>query len=52
MYCTLSPCKDCAKLVIQAGVKKVVYLDLFSRDNGSVEFLNNFILVEKYEQTN
>ena len=52
MYCTLSPCKDCAKLILQSGVKKVVYLELFSRDNGSVEFLNNFIVVEKYEQTN
>jgi len=52
MYCTLSPCKDCAKLILQSGVKKVVYLELFSRDNGSVEFLNNFIVVQKYEQTN
>jgi dCMP deaminase len=52
MYCTLSPCKDCAKLILQSGVKKVVYLELFNRDNGSVEFLNNFISVEKYEQAN
>lgn len=50
MYCTLSPCKDCSKLILQAGVERVVYLELFSRDNGSVEFLNQFISVEKYEQ--
>ena len=49
MYLTLSPCKDCAKLILQSGVKRVVYLDLFYRDNGSVEFLKQFIKVEKYE---
>lgn len=49
MYCTLSPCKDCSKLILSAGVKRVVYLELFSRDNGSVEFLKQFIEVEQYE---
>ena len=48
MYCTLSPCKDCAKLILQSGIKRVVYLELFSRDEGSVEFLSNFIKVEKH----
>jgi dCMP deaminase len=49
MYCTLSPCRDCSKLIMQSGVKRVVYLDLFNRDQGSVEFLSKFIKVEKYE---
>lgn len=49
MYCTLSPCKDCSKLILSAGVKRVVYLELFKRDNGSVDFLKQFIEVEKYE---
>ena len=49
MYCTLSPCKDCSKLILQSGVKRVVYLELFSRDNGSVDFLKQYIEVEKYE---
>ena len=48
MYVTLSPCKDCAKLIIQAGIKKVVYSELFYRDNGSVEFLKQFIDIEEY----
>ena len=48
MYCTLSPCKDCSKLIMQSGVKRVVYLELFSRDNGSVDFLKQFISVEQY----
>ena len=25
LYCTLSPCFDCAKLIIQAGISRVVY---------------------------
>ena len=25
LYITLSPCKDCAKLILQAGVKRVVF---------------------------
>jgi dCMP deaminase len=49
MYCTLSPCKDCSKLIMQSGVKRVVYLELFSRDNGSVDFLKQFISVEQYD---
>ena len=49
MYCTLSPCRDCSKLILQSGIKKVVYLELFYRDEGSVEFLSKFIEVKKYE---
>ena len=25
LYCSFSPCPDCAKLIIQAGIKKVIY---------------------------
>ncbi|MGM9753761.1 MAG: deoxycytidylate deaminase [Candidatus Cryptobacteroides sp.] len=27
LYVTASPCMECAKLIIQAGIKRVVYLD-------------------------
>lgn len=27
LYITMSPCFDCAKLIIQAGIKRVVYLE-------------------------
>ncbi|XP_055014404.1 deoxycytidylate deaminase-like [Boleophthalmus pectinirostris] len=34
IYVTLFPCNDCAKLVIEAGVKKVIYLsDKYSDDD-------------------
>jgi dCMP deaminase len=27
LYVTLFPCNECAKLVIQSGIKKIIYLD-------------------------
>ncbi len=29
LYVTASPCLECAKLIIQAGIKRVVYNDLY-----------------------
>ena len=29
LYTTCSPCKECAKLIIQAGIKRVVYRDVY-----------------------
>ena len=40
LYLTLSPCKECSKLVLQAGIKKLVYLDDY-KDNDGIEFLKN-----------
>lgn len=38
LYLTLSPCKDCSKLVIQAGIKKVVFKDSY-KDTEGIDFL-------------
>ncbi len=38
LYITLSPCQDCAKLIYQAGVKRVVYLEEYRYGNG-LDFL-------------
>jgi len=32
LYTTCSPCKECAKLIIQAGIKRVVYKDVYRDD--------------------
>ena len=49
LYVTAAPCIECAKLIIQAGIKRVVYgekyrfeegLDLLRRANIEVIFLN------------
>ena len=33
LYVTMAPCYDCSKLIIQAGIKRVVYKN-FYHDNG------------------
>ena len=38
LYLTLSPCKDCAKLILQSGIKKVIYLEEY-RDKTGIDFL-------------
>ena len=49
LYVTASPCIECAKLIIQAGIKRVGYgekyrltegIDLLRRANIEVEYLN------------
>lgn len=34
LYVTASPCIECAKLIIQAGIKRVVYSDHYRLDDG------------------
>ena len=34
MYITISPCVDCSKLIIQSGIKRVVYGELYRDDKG------------------
>ena len=34
VYVTLMPCFDCAKLMIQSGIKRVVYLEEYRLTNG------------------
>ena len=38
LYVTLSPCQDCAKLIHQAGVKRVVYIEEY-KDTTGLDFL-------------
>ncbi|GIZ09142.1 dCMP deaminase family protein [Flavobacterium sp. UMI-01] len=38
LYITLSPCKECSKLIHQSGIKRVVYHNGY-RDNSGIEFL-------------
>ncbi|MDI9523138.1 MAG: dCMP deaminase family protein [Bacteroidota bacterium] len=39
LYVTSSPCIECAKLIIQAGIKRVVYADAYRLSDG-VDLLN------------
>ena len=39
LYITLSPCKECSKLIHQSGIKRVVYQIAYKDDSG-LKFLN------------
>ena len=39
LYITLSPCKDCSKLILQAGIKRVVYINRY-KDSEGIDFLS------------
>lgn len=38
LYITLSPCKDCSKLIHQSGIKRVVFHEQY-KDTSGVDFL-------------
>lgn len=38
LYITMSPCKDCSKLIHQAGIKRVVYQSGY-KDSSGIDFL-------------
>jgi len=38
LYITLSPCKECCKLIFQSGIKRVVYNKKY-KDTSGLEFL-------------
>ena len=38
LYLTMSPCKDCSKLIHQAGIKRLVYVNKYS-DISGISFL-------------
>lgn len=38
LYLTLSPCKDCSKLILQAGISRLVYINGY-KDQSGVQFL-------------
>ena len=36
LYLTMSPCKECSKLIHQAGIKRLVYIDEYKDKTGLV----------------
>ena len=47
LYVTCSPCFDCAKLIIQSGVERVVYDESYSKGDGITLLKKAGIEVEK-----
>ena len=47
LYVTASPCIECAKLIIQAGIKRVIYGEQYSLTDGS-DLLKSATIEVKY----
>ncbi len=43
LYITLSPCRDCAKLILQSGISRVVYKQEY-KDTSGIEFLDKSLV--------
>lgn len=52
MYITLSPCIDCAKLIVFYNIKRVVYYETWKNTEGLDYLRTNNIEVEKWEKSN
>ncbi len=51
MYTTLSPCINCAKQIIQAKIKRFLYLKAHSDQSGVILMKNSGIIVEHIEES-
>ena len=49
LYVTLSPCFDCAKLIIQAGIKRIVYSEVYRKTDSFKLFEQAGIEIKKLE---
>ena len=49
LYLTHSPCKDCSKLVLQSGIKRLVFQENY-KDQSGVDFLKSAgIIIQQIE---
>lgn len=53
MYCTLAPCNECAKAIIQSGIKNIVIRDDFGSDDyhiaAKIMFKKTNIIISRYQ---
>lgn len=47
LFITISPCIECAKLIIQAGIKKVIFKDYYRENDGNKLLFEAGIITEK-----
>ncbi len=52
MYCTHSPCLTCARLLINAGIKQVWYLNCYHSSGLAIkELMKSGVIVSEYQET-
>ncbi|MCB9183166.1 MAG: dCMP deaminase family protein [Flavobacteriales bacterium] len=49
LYLTHSPCKECSKLILQAGIKRLVYMDAYKDPSGLDLLTKGGLLVRKLD---
>ena len=49
LYITLSPCKECAKLILQAGISRVVFCEPYKDESGILFLAQTGIEVDRCE---
>lgn len=49
LYITLSPCRECSKLIYQAGIKRVVYQNAYKDDSGLVFLEKAGVIIDHIE---
>ena len=57
IYVDLFPCNECAKAIVQAGIKEIIYMDDKYKDTDSIKVSKNIldtcsVKYRKYEQKN
>lgn len=50
LYLTMSPCKDCSKLIHQAGIKRLVYVNKYSDVSGILFLKEAGVEVVKFDE--
>ncbi len=49
VYVTLSPCIECSKMLLQGGVRRVVYREKYRSTDGEEFLLKSGVIVEQYQ---
>lgn len=47
IYCTLAPCIECAKLILQSGITRVVFADDYHEDSGKMLLMNQLKTIDR-----
>lgn len=47
LYCTLAPCVECAKLILQTGIERVVFSDAYKDESGTLLLLKQKLKIDK-----
>jgi dCMP deaminase len=47
LYCTLAPCVECAKLILQSGISRVVFSDGYKDESGTILLLKRNLAIDK-----